>query len=242
MVKFLNSIVFFLVFSSCFMFGHVAQFLDSLQVKKNRAEKDSSVQTSNSEDFLKKLSQQSNQNQKTKIKREPKNSFLSQLTKKARRSKSSSTVAGMLQERKNELSTLLQDQENDRQLFLKEQAEDKIQKQKLQQAQLLLLKNYYGNPDYQKAIKIVNDIDLQRRYQQDLSELQFYFFEYIQKNIQNQKMPTVDKKLGRVKDGLDQAGSLFLGSLQQKKSLDGEQKKLKDTDNLFLRSLQEKKI
>jgi len=45
------------------------------------------------------------------------------------------------------------------------------------------IKNFYGNPKYQAAMKILNDPTLQNSYQQDLNEIEIFFFKYSQKVV-----------------------------------------------------------
>lgn len=62
-----------------------------------------------------------------------------------------------------------------------ENEEAKKKKEALAVQQLHFIEQYYGNPDYKSAMKILNDSTLQRQYQQDLDQMQIYFFEYTQK-------------------------------------------------------------
>lgn len=53
--------------------------------------------------------------------------------------------------------------------------------QKVKEQELNVLKNFYGNPQYEAAMLILNNHLLQEEYQGALNDLSFFFFEYTAK-------------------------------------------------------------
>lgn len=82
------------------------------------------------------------------------------------------------------LTSLSNNQRNQQQVAKQQQLalQQKLQQQRQQEIQdLNFIQNYYGNPDYQAAMAILNDVSLQEQYQQGLNQIDFSFFEYTQK-------------------------------------------------------------
>lgn len=89
--------------------------------------------------------------------------------------------------------------------------EDELEQQNIQD--LDYLTNFYGNPKYQSAMKILNDSELQESYSQSLNSIQMFFFQYSQKVLS--KYHTVHKKSD---DNKNQDAESFLASLQKKQA------------------------
>lgn len=77
------------------------------------------------------------------------------------------------------LSQLKKEQADEQKNLKQEEAE---QEQK-EEAGLHFIVDFYGNPKYQSAMKILNDAELQQSYQQELNSMHMFFFEYAQKII-----------------------------------------------------------
>lgn len=69
---------------------------------------------------------------------------------------------------------------------------------------LHFIQNFYGNPKYQKALKILDDATLQAEYEQALNDYQLQFFEYTTQVLSNYHAP---QNLGSQNPGSQNAGS-----------------------------------
>ena len=74
----------------------------------------------------------------------------------------------------------LKQQQTDEQKNLKQEEAEQEQKE---EAGLHFIVDFYGNPKYQSAMRILNDAELQQSYQQELNSIHMFFFEYAQKII-----------------------------------------------------------
>ncbi len=64
-----------------------------------------------------------------------------------------------------------------------QEQEQKTQEQQEQLQEIKVLKDYYENSDYKEAISTLNDKKLQTTYNNDLDQMQLFFFEYTLKEL-----------------------------------------------------------
>lgn len=137
----------------------------------------------------------------------------------AKKSVSSTTASRVVRKKKSSdpstINSFLLALQKDKQKSLSAQTENEEAKKKKEAVavqQLHFIEQYYGNPDYKSAMKILNDLTLQRQYQQDLDQMQMYFFEYTQKVLNS--FHTSPKLVQNNDEQKDKTVTSFLNSLK----------------------------
>lgn len=141
--------------------------------------------------------------------------FLDSLTTqkaKTKKSKSSQSSASAISSNQSQFLANLSQGETYEQKEQEKEQQSQEQQAETDTKELSFLQNYYGNPDYKEAIKILHDTTMQETYNEVLEQMQMFFFNYTQNVLNNYHAPT--HKSG----GSQKSVSSFIHSLQVNKT------------------------
>lgn len=128
------------------------------------------------------------------------------LARSKRRAKKSFTASFL-----NSLSGLKHKQDQLEQTIKQDQQDQKH----LESAALTNISEFYGNPNYQAAMKILNNSELEASYQDDLNSIHLFFFDYSNKVIKKYHRSDKDSPASD-----QQSVTSFLSSLHKQASPD----------------------